>query len=1725
MVKKDDEVSVSSETKGPLKSFQALMGEGEKFSRDKLYTKAIQSYTEALSLLPIDDDKSTAKDINDRLNGLVARSACYLKTGKNNLALQDAEESLKSNKEFTKGLYQKAEALYAMGEFELALMFYHRGKKLRGDLREFQLGINKAQEAIDNSVGDPNRVKLEASGDLSIFYKNEEKKKQPVGYVRASQKKDTTVQRKPHPPPANPKTTKQLLGDLYEDRCFLDKIVNNSTVTKQNTKSGDAIYQLASDGIDYLDNRTHFWRQQEPLYARSKGSKKPESDDEIYNYIHRELEAIDEQQNMDQFGDARRRAHRLLDFCEKLDENKFPEKQSVLADVYSRLGNAYLELGDYNKALDYHFRDLTIAEKKHYTDRSSRALDNLGRVYARSGQFAQAIQVWERKIPLASSPLEKAWLFHEIGQCHFGLGDYERSKRYGERSYVEAVAVNDPVWQLNAKVLVAHSQAKLRQYREAEQTFEEALTLARDQHDMAAERAIERALKDVRDQIAKGAADSPPDRPETTYEIKIKSDDTIEYSDEDKGAVQLTIYGADGSSGSIDLRNDEKKFDGQSTTLKKKAIDAGKATKLALTCSKIDSWPLDSIEISDSTRKSKQKFLLAQPIDSNTSTIDLYPEGSIVKFPFDTQQQPARKNKPKSAQGATANDANKPAQYLVSVKTGSAMGSGTDAHVFITLNGDKQKITRHQLDVPESGRNAFEKNSKDDFKFTDVDVGQLKTITLEHDNSGAASGWFVDFVEVTVNGKTTKFPVSRWLDADEDDKRISLELEPNKKPGSMAQADKSKNANNVDYEVTVKTGDKRGAGTDANIYLSIYGDKGKIERNQLKEPMEHTVNKFEADATNRFKINGADLGKIQRAHIEHDGTGIGSGWYLDWIEIRDIANKITYKFPVDRWLDRGEGDKRIALDLEPDKKPGQLGAPKTPDTTVSQQSSKAQPKPTTSDSNKKVSYLVSVKTGPEMGSGTDAKVFITLNGDKQKVSRHQLDVPESGRNPFEKNNKDDYKFDEVDVGQLKTIILEHDNSGLASGWFVDFVEVTFNGNTTRFPVGRWLDKDEDDKRISLELEPNKKPASKSNNASKNPNAIEYEVTVTTAKKRGAGTDANVYLSIFGDKAKIEKNQLKETVDRSMNKFESGSVDKFQLYETDVGKIKTIRIEHDGAGMGAGWYVDSIEIRIVPRNEIYKFPIDRWLDSGEGDKRISLDLEPDKKPGQLEAQAKPATSDTNKTQPKSTTSDTNKNNASDPNKQTAYLVTVKTGSALGAGTDANVFITLNGDKQKIARHQLAKPESKRNPYERNSKDDFKFNEVDVGQLKTVILEHDNSAASSGWFVDFVEVTYNGTTTKFPVDRWLDVEEDDKQISLELEPNKKPGSKKTKGGKDAPKTPTPAETDKKPAQAGGSKTPDTSTTQQPAKAQTQPAASDPNKKTAYLVTVKTGSALGAGTDANVFITLNGDKQKIARHQLAKPESKRNPYERNSKDDFKFNEVDVGQLKTVILEHDNSAASSGWFVDFVEVTYNGTTTKFPVDRWLDVEEDDKQISLELEPNKKPGSKKTKGGKDAPKTQGGVQYDVTVTTAKKRGAGTDANVYLSIFGDKDKIERSHLKETVNSSMNLFESGSVDRFSINGVDVGKIQTIRIAHDGTGMGAGWYLDSVEVRHVSRNEISKFPVDRWLDAGEGDKKISLDLEPDKKPGQGKSDDDTSDEENEGNIEDEKVNFDEKQQHKA
>lgn len=92
------------------------------------------SFLQALEICPTDT------------NALIARSNCYLQLGEPNKALEDAETAINADKANIRAIYQKAESLYYLGQFEHSLMFFHRGHKIRPELKNFQLGIQKTQE-------------------------------------------------------------------------------------------------------------------------------------------------------------------------------------------------------------------------------------------------------------------------------------------------------------------------------------------------------------------------------------------------------------------------------------------------------------------------------------------------------------------------------------------------------------------------------------------------------------------------------------------------------------------------------------------------------------------------------------------------------------------------------------------------------------------------------------------------------------------------------------------------------------------------------------------------------------------------------------------------------------------------------------------------------------------------------------------------------------------------------------------------------------------------------------------------------------------------------------------------------------------------------------------------------------------------------------------------------------------------------------------------------------------------------------------------------------------------------------------------------------------------------------------------------------------------------------------------------------------------------------------
>ena len=55
-----------------------------------------------------------------------------------------------------------------MGHFEHGLIFFHRGHALRPELDQFRLGIQKCQEAIENSVGSPAAIQLDPDVELPV---------------------------------------------------------------------------------------------------------------------------------------------------------------------------------------------------------------------------------------------------------------------------------------------------------------------------------------------------------------------------------------------------------------------------------------------------------------------------------------------------------------------------------------------------------------------------------------------------------------------------------------------------------------------------------------------------------------------------------------------------------------------------------------------------------------------------------------------------------------------------------------------------------------------------------------------------------------------------------------------------------------------------------------------------------------------------------------------------------------------------------------------------------------------------------------------------------------------------------------------------------------------------------------------------------------------------------------------------------------------------------------------------------------------------------------------------------------------------------------------------------------------------------------------------------------------------------------------------------------------
>lgn len=79
----------------------------------------------------------------------------------------------------------------------------------------------------------------------------------------------------------------------------------------------------------------------------------------------------------------------------------------------------------------------------------------------------------------------------------------------------------------------------------------------------------------------------------------------------------------------------------------------------------------------------------------------------------------------------------------------------------------------------------------------------------------------------------------------------------------------------IPYKVTVYTGDRRNAGTDAKVYIVM-------NRKTLTHKAFLTPGKFEQKSVDAFNIDGPeDMSPLSSLDIGHDNSGTAPGWFLD----------------------------------------------------------------------------------------------------------------------------------------------------------------------------------------------------------------------------------------------------------------------------------------------------------------------------------------------------------------------------------------------------------------------------------------------------------------------------------------------------------------------------------------------------------------------------------------------------------------------------------------------------------------------------------------------------------------------------------------------------------------------------------------------------------------------------------------------------------------------------
>lgn len=347
------------------------------------------------------------------------------------------------------------------------------------------------------------------------------------------------------------------------------------------------------------------------------------------------------------------------------------------------------------------------------------------------------------------------------------------------------------------------------------------------------------------------------------------------------------------------------------------------------------------------------------------------------------------------------------------------------------------------------------------------------------------------------------------------------------------------------YTISLKTGTIKGAGTDSNVYLTLFDKNGRSTREHDLDSKGDNFEKGDLDVFSMYDAHAIE--DLKSFTLRKNNKNKYADWFVEYIKIRDHKNKKEYTKQLDKWFTKKDDCINVFPDI--------------------------------SNVNK---YSITIKTGTLKGAGTDSRIYMSFQDGKGKTTPEYY-IDEKGDN-FEKGAIETFYVDDnTGLKDLKNLIIRKENNNAYADWYVESIQIVDNHNNKKydFLLNKWFTSN---KRMFVI------PVAE--------DLTTYKISIKTGEEGKGGTDAKLFIRLHGTKGSSPYIEL----DNKKDNFEKGDYDTFTVESSfNLGTIKKIRIGHQNQGKNPGWYCSFINVEDTSSGAIWSAPVYRWFSKSDDDK--------------------------------------------------------------------------------------------------------------------------------------------------------------------------------------------------------------------------------------------------------------------------------------------------------------------------------------------------------------------------------------------------------------------------------------------------------------------------------------------------------------------------------------------